>query len=363
MKRPMFVSILTSILAIWSFISCDKSDDNASSIDPKFSWEESASNPNEIIFKNLSEGDYLYVEWDFGNGKTISKTTDKLQEPSVHYPVKGEYSVTLTLWGQTNQASDTKTTIQTITILNDDENYEPIEGLIWSDEFDGSSVNMNNWKFETGDGGWGNQELQNYTNGDNAHIEDGKLIITAKKVNDNQVAGSYTSTRMVTWGKQEFTCGRIEIRAKLPSGRGMWPAIWMLGSNIGDAGWPACGEIDIMEYVGFEPNQVHGSIHCPASYGATEFTKTLPLENCEEEFNNYGIIWTEESIQYYVNDPENPFYTYAPSNKNADNWPFNKPHFIILNAAVGGTWGGAQGIDNSIFPQTMEVDYVRVYEL
>ena len=151
---------------------------------------------------------------------------------------------------------------------------------------------------------------------------------------------------MITRNKQEFKYGRMEIRAKVPSGIGIWPAIWMLGSNFPTVGWPACGEIDIMEYVGYQPNRVHSTLHTPSSYGNSVNGKTTVLETIEEEFHNYGMIWTEKYISFYIDDVKNITYTYAPANKNASTWPFDQPFFFILNVAVGGTWGGAQGIDN-----------------
>jgi len=329
-----------------------------------FEFEITQDNPNYVEFTNTSSGEYLYLQWDYGKGDGAgSKETDKTSVRSIYYPLKGSYEVTLTVWGSLNSSSDTKTVTKTITIDQDDPDYVEPQGLIWSDEFDGSSVDLTNWTFETGSGGWGNQELQYYTNGENATVEGGKLIITAKKVNDNKADGSYTSTRMVTLGKQEFTYGRIEIRAKLPSGTGIWPALWMLGSNLNTIGWPACGEIDIMEYVGYDPNIVHSTVHTPAGYGGNGDGSAMTLETAEEEFHIYGLLWTESSLTFYVDTPDNVVHVYAPAVKTSSNWPFDKPCFFILNIAVGGAWGGAMGIDNSIFPQTMEVDYVRVYDL
>ncbi|PKQ67612.1 hypothetical protein BZG01_07630 [Labilibaculum manganireducens] len=258
--------------------------------------------------------------------------------------------------------NDTFSTKQTITIIQDDPNYVDNMTLVWSDEFDGTSVNTDYWTFETGAGGWGNNELQNYTNGDNAEVTDGKLIITAKKVNDDKVAGSYTSTRLISKGKKEFTYGRYEIRAKLPSGTGIWPAIWMLGSNLNTAGWPACGEIDIMEYVGYQPDVVHATVHTTAGSGSNGDGRSVTLTTAEEEFHIYGLLWDETEMVFYIDTPDNVTHTYAPSTKTASNWPFDEDQFFILNVAVGGNWGGAQGIDNTIFPQSMEVDYVRVYQ-
>jgi len=358
----LLLLILTVSLPIFTSCSTSGGGEDADSYVADFEYQVDADNPNIVHFTNTSEGDYLYLQWNYGNGNSTSKEADKTSVRSINFPKKGTYEVTLTVWGPLNSISDTKSITKTITIDSDDPNYVEGETLVWSDEFDGTSVNLNNWTFETGDNGWGNQELQNYTNGDNAKIVDGKLVITAKKINDNEVAGSYTSTRMISKGKREFTYGRMEIRAKLPSGRGIWPAIWMLGTNIDQVGWPACGEIDIMEYVGYQPDVVHATIHTSDGYGGNGSGNSMTLTTAEEEFHVYGMNWDATKIQFYVDDQTNIVHTYSPSNKTTANWPFNNDQFFILNVAVGGTWGGANGIDNSIFPQSMEIDYIRVYQ-
>lgn len=313
-----------------------------------------SNKPNEVTLVNTSVGDVTSFKWLFRD-----KVIENESTTVAYFPYRGNYEITF----EAKQGDEVFTETKTIHIARDDPNYSTDYTLVWSDEFNGSNINTSDWTFETGAGGWGNQELQNYTNGDNATIVDGKLVLTAKKVNNNKVAGSYTSTRMITMGKKEFTYGKIEVSAKLPSGTGIWPAIWMLGGNINSVSWPACGEIDIMEYVGFEPDVVHGTVHTPAGYGANGNGSSKSLTTAEEEFHTYGILWTEQSIKFYVDTPDNLVHTYNPNTKTADNWPFDKPHFFIFNIAVGGTWGGAQGIDNAIFPQTMEIDYVRVYQI
>ncbi len=350
------------LLIIGTLFSCSDDTDSNMDYEASFTYSLDADNTNTVNFTNTSEGNYLYVEWDFGNGETTGKSTDKNQTYSVYYPEEGTYSASLTLWGSTNQSNDTQTITQEITIENDDPDYYS-DHLLWSEEFNTSSINSDNWTLETGDWGWGNNELQEYTDGDNLSIEDGILKITAKKVDDNKETGSYTSTRMITKGKQEFTYGRMEIRAKLPSGTGIWPAIWMLGADIDTNPWPACGELDIMEYVGYDPNIVHSTIHTTAASGSNGQGNYMTVETCEEDFHIYGMLWTAESILFYVDSEDNIVFTYAPETKTEENWPFDKPQFFILNVAVGGNWGGTQGIDNSIFSQTMEVDYIRVYEL
>lgn len=218
------------------------------------------------------------------------------------------------------------------------------------------------WKYDTegNEYGWGNNEAQYFTEGNkkNASIENGVLIITAhkEKIGDKE----YTSARLVS--KKDWKYGRIEVRAKLPSGTGIWPAIWMLGSNINSVGWPECGEMDIMEYVGYEPDNVNATVHTSSGYGDSADGSNMILKSCEEEFHKYGLIWTNEKLTFYVDSVENVIHTYAPHIKTSENWPFDKSAYLILNVSVGGDWGGMQGIDNSIFPQTMEIDYVRVYQ-
>ena len=236
--------------------------------------------------------------------------------------------------------------------------------LVWSDEFDGTALSQENWKFETGNNGWGNNELQNYLNEGNVEVSNGTLKIIAKK--ENVDGSKYTSARLNS--KKEFTFGKIEIRAKIPEdkGKGIWPALWMLGNDINSVGWPACGEIDIMEYVSYSPNEVHFTIHSTANnhVKGTQITSgPVPLETIEEEFHTYGVLWTDKYMKFYIDTEDNIKLNFLrPSISNSDNWPFSKPFYFLMNIAVGGNWGGLEGVDDSIFPAVMEVDYVRVYQ-
>jgi len=242
---------------------------------------------------------------------------------------------------------------------NSSKKYE----LVWADEFDGSSVNLDNWNFVLWDAGRVNNEWQKYVEDTaNYKLEDGKLYISATKIGENE-KGGYVSTRFNSKGKKEFKYGRIEFRAKMPGGRGVWPALWMLGSNHDEVHWPKCGEIDVMEYVGFMPDTTHNNVHTQYQHGVTDFHGTVPLETAEEEFHNYGITWTKDSIKFYVDSPDNVTNTYAPEVKTPDNWPFDQPFYLIMNLAIGGDWGGKKGVDETIFPQTMVIDFVRVYQL
>ncbi len=318
-----------------------------------FTAEVDNNNPNYVHLTNTSIGEYDSFKWVYRNSEVENET-----EFEAYFPFAGSYEIEL----QVFKGGDVFPLKKTVNIAQDDPNYFDNLTLTWSDEFDGESINTNNWTFETGASGWGNNELQNYTNGDNAELVDGKLIITARKVDENMEVGSYTSSRIISEGKKEFQYGRLEIRAKLPSGTGIWPAIWMLGSNFRSVGWPACGEMDIMEYVGYEPDVVHSTVHTPSGYGGNGDGSSKSLVTCEEEFHIYGLFWTEKELVFYTDNIENVTHIYNPTIKTTENWPFDQPHFFILNVAVGGNWGGAQGIDNSIFPQKLEIDYVRVYQ-
>jgi beta-glucanase (GH16 family) len=235
--------------------------------------------------------------------------------------------------------------------------------LIWSDEFNYTGLpDSTKWGYDVGGNGWGNNELQYYTQADtnNVMVKNGVLsIIALKEKRENK---DYTSARMVTRGKAEFQYGRIEFRAKLPKGRGTWPAGWTLGSNIKQVGWPQCGEIDIMEHVGYDPDTIVGSLHTTAynHIKGTQKTNRLFIKNPYTEFHIYAIEYSPEKMDFFLDDTI--YLTVKNEHKTSDEWPFDKPQYILLDLAVGGNWGGSKGVDESIFPIKMEVDYVRVFQ-
>ena len=240
--------------------------------------------------------------------------------------------------------------------------------LVWSDEFNYKGLpDEKKWDYDVGGHGWGNKELQFYTarRKENARVEDGHLIIEARK--ESWEGRDYTSARLVSRNKGDWTYGRFVVRAKLPSGRGTWPAIWMLPTGWTYGSWPNSGEIDIMEHVGFDPDVIHTSIHTRAYNHTinTQKTSQFKLPNSRSEFNVYAVEWTPEEIRGYVNDEQ--LFTFRNerlTDPAADyrQWPFDKPFHLLLNLAVGGTWGGQQGVDPTIWPQRLEIDYVRVYQ-
>jgi beta-glucanase (GH16 family) len=241
--------------------------------------------------------------------------------------------------------------------------------LVWSDEFNGPDRSLPDpakWNIEVTGNGFGNEELEYYTaRPENLHIDKGNLVITARKesfTGSDGVTREYTSARINTAKKFDQQYGRFEARIKIPKGQGMWPAFWLLGSNRGEVGWPACGEIDIVENVGFEPAKVHGSLHGPKYSGENPLTGALTLpepKRFADDFHVFAVEWEPKAIRFYVDDVH--YETQTPDNiPSHKRWVFDHPFFVILNLAVGGKWPGNPDATTE-FPATMLVDYVRVY--
>ena len=305
----------------------------------------------KVIF-NFSADNTNLFRINFGNGDILESTGS-----SITYTYAGGGESTFTVYvsaykGDEYISSSISVTVQIGTGSG--------SNLIWSDEFNYTgSPESSKWNYNIGrgDNGWGNNEAQYYTNrSENVKVENGYLTITAKK--ENYEGAEYTSTRMLTQGKFDFTYGKVEVRAKLPSGGGTWPAIWMLGSSISTVGWPACGEVDIMEHVGNNQGNVQSAMHTPSSYGGTVNHGSQFLDDVSSEFHVYAVEWTSEKMIFSVDDVVH--YTYNPSTKDNNTWPYDSNQFIILNIAMGGGFGGT--IDSNFVSSTMQIDYVRVYQ-
>ena len=262
---------------------------------------------------------------------------------------------------------------------SDDKNNQVADGppistteweQVWSDEFDGDELDMSKWNILRWRPRWVNNEEQAYTNRDtNVFLQDGNLVIQGliepnyydTDYNGNQYTANYTSGRVNTDDNFSWTYGRFDIRAKLPSGKGSWPAIWMLGESITRIGWPDCGEIDIMEHVGFDDGNIHGSIHTKDFNHImnTQRPGSMTVSSATESFHVYSLEWSPSYLRFLIDD--SPFFfVYNDSNGDEAKWPFDSPHYMILNLAIGGDWGGVQGIEPSSFPMRMLVDHVRV---
>ncbi|KER09777.1 MAG: glycoside hydrolase [[Candidatus Thermochlorobacteriaceae] bacterium GBChlB] len=232
--------------------------------------------------------------------------------------------------------------------------------FVWGDEFDtGNTPDREKWQYDLGGNGWGNQELQRYTNRpENARIENGRLLIEARR--EALQGNAYTSARLKT--VPSFTFGRFEISAKLPTGVGTWPAIWMLYAPPGAyGGWPASGEMDIMEHVGFDQDMIHATIHTQDfnHLRGTQVGEKIRWRGVSTSFNVYALEWANDSLHFFINDTK--YFSFYREGRRASAYPFDKPFQLILNIAVGGTWGGLRGVDTTVFPQRMEIDYVRIY--
>lgn len=250
--------------------------------------------------------------------------------------------------------------------------YASAQTLLWSDEFNGPAGQLpdsSTWGYDLGNGdwGWGNAEHQYYTNSPSNVAQDGNghLVITARRENVGNCWNGpcqYTSARILSYGRRSFTYGRIEARMRLPIGQAIWPAFWMLGSNLGQVGWPQCGEIDIMENIGSDPLYVHGTLHGPGYSGGNGVGASFHSPNGQpfaNDFHVYRIDWTPAGISWYV---DGVHYSTKTAQDVSGQWVFNQPFFIILNLAVGGQWPGVPD-GTAVFPQTLTIDYVRVYNL
>lgn len=230
--------------------------------------------------------------------------------------------------------------------------------LAWHDEFDGPALDLTNWTFDIGGGGWGNQELETYTNRlENVRTENGMLVIEARK----ESSSYYTSARIKTQGLHAWKYGRIEARIKIPSGQGIWPAFWTLGDDIDTKGWPASGEIDILESIGKDPTRIYGTAHGPGYFAGSGVGSSIltSADSLKNDFHVYALEWDENELRWYFDDRE--YFKVTENNNTPNNWVFDHPFFIILNVAIGGSWPGNPD-KTTMFPQFLNVDYVRVYQ-
>lgn len=341
------------------FIQLDKASSSPVSFDYKL-YEDTALPGRDYVEK---AGSLTIPAGQFNISLPIEIIGDEYRQSNLNFSVelvnvKGATILLSQATGTIITENGTKFKV-TDTGFKSAESY-PGLNLVWEEGF--SQVNSANWNFESGNGagGWGNNELQSYTSSTkNIFTDNGYLIIEARK--EDQDGFKYTSARMTTKGKKEFAFGRMDIRAKLPKGVGIWPAIWMLGANISEIGWPRCGEIDIMELIGSEPQKVHGTAHWQGAQGHRYegASKVISSGDYSNEFHVYSINWKENSIQWLVDDV--PFYEITATYTGEEYYPFNKPQFFILNVAVGGNWPGPPS-DATVFPQRMIVDYIRVFQ-
>lgn len=361
----MLKNLIYSGLALIIFSSCDNKDitdtQEPSNLLVNLIYGEEGSGIVNIQSSAENTVEFMLII-DDDSESAESNTTGTFEHT---FEIEGYHTIEVRAFGVNGKYIKKDFQIEiTLGAVNPDDGYvTPLTyagyDLIWNDEFEGSSVNTNDWNFEigTGSGGWGNNELQYYRE-ENAWLEDGLLIIEADNI--PYLGSDYTSARITTQGKQSFTYGRIDIRALLPEGQGLWPALWMLGQNFSSVGWPACGEIDIMEMIGGSDREdtVHGTLHWDenghASAGNSYQTSG---ETFAEIYHVFTILWDETSIKWLVDDVQYGEINITPSFMTE----FHDPQFFIFNLAVGGNWPGSPDA-TTIFPQKMKVDYVRVFQ-
>jgi hypothetical protein len=290
-------------------------------------------------YEAVTAGNLTFLPGETSGVIKVNIIPDTASKQDVFFKVKLSSPVNATLNG----------TGLTIKIVNVD-----YANLVWSDEFTNGPLNTTYWNYEQGATGWGNNELENYTNSiNNVHIDSGYLHISALNTSSN-----YTSGRITTKGKKEFTYGRVDIRAKLPEGNGIWPALWMLGSNIGTAGWPKCGEIDIMELIGKDPSTVYGTVHWNDNgHVSRGGSSSLTNGKYSSGFHIFSLTWTPNRLIWLI---DNQQFCYV-NRSTISVFPFDLPQFFIFNVAVGGNWPGPPD-QTTVFPQSMIIDYIRVYQ-
>jgi len=372
-KTDTIFRLFIAFAVVFLFNFCSKSDDNINTGDPSNLNVEVLSVDNETGAVTLQATAENVVQFQlFIEASAIPAATNETGYFEYTFDQPGDFTIEVRAYGTSGRYIKD---IKTVTITSEGGSgeiplgqgyFSPEEydgySRIWEDEFTGTSVNSSNWTFETGDGcpyncGWGNNELE-YYRAENAWVADDVLTIEARK--ENYSGRSYTSARMISKNKFSFQYGRVDIRAVLPKGQGIWPALWMLGNNISTVGWPACGETDIMEMVGGNGREktVHGTCHWDvnghAQYG---LGYAKPSGTFADEYHVFSIIWDESKIEWFVNNIK-----YCELNiTSADMSEFHQPNFFIMNVAVGGTWPGEPN-SFTVFPQQMKVDYIRVFQ-
>jgi beta-glucanase (GH16 family) len=338
MKYLAFAFLIT----LFSVVSCKKSStpENTAPTNLTLNATVSTNNSGNVSFVAAATNAVSY-QFDFGNGFLQTVATGTV---TYKYLSSGTYTITVIASSAGGQTVSKSISV-TVTV---------VQAIVWAEEFNTDGVpDATKWGYDIGGNGWGNQELEYYTNRtDNAIISNGSLKIIAKK--ESFGGSAYTSARLITKDKFSFKYGKIEVRAKLPVGVGTWPAIWMLGDNISTVNWPACGEIDIMEHLGRDLNKIYGTLHHPGHSGANGDGGTVTISNATTEFHKYAAEWSPATIKFLVDDVT--FYTFT----NNGSLPFNQNFFIILNVATGGNFAGP--VDPAFVSAVMEVDYVRVYQ-
>lgn len=369
MKKFHFTIIsMVSLILSFLLVFCDKNENPVNNQDPSnlSVTIDSIDNETGFVVIRATADNTVQFQLYIGNADTPADSNDTGYFEYSFGEGDGEYEITVRAYGESGTYIKSVKTITIQAVVNepvplDSGYFSPLTydgyNLVWQDEFNGSSVNAANWTFETG-GNWFNNELQYYRS-ENAWVADDVLTIEARK--ENYGGNNYTSARMITQNKQSFKYGRVDIRAVLPKGQGLWPALWTLGNNIGSVGWPQCGEMDIMEMIGGSGREktVYSTMHWDDINGHAEYglSYTSTGKTFHEKYHVFSIVWDETQIRSFVDNQQYFTINITPGALSE----FHQEHFFIFNVAVGGTWPGNPN-ETTIFPQQMKVDYIRVFQ-
>ena len=347
-KMKYLVNSLAALSCLFIFITCNKANDGKS-LPPSnlvITSNVNTDGSGTVVFTSTADNAVIY-DYEFGNGDFLNGTNGTT---TYRYIIGGTNTYDVTVTAKSSAGLSIKKTAQITVVVNGE------QGLLWSDEFNTDGApDPAKWGYDigTGSNGWGNSELEYYTNRpENVIVHGGVLKINAIK--ESYGGKSYTSARLLSMDKFAFTYGKVVVRAKLPAGVGTWPAIWMLGSNINTVGWPASGEIDIMEHRGSELNKIFGTLHYPGRSGGNADGSTIVIDSATTEFHIYKLDWSAATIKIYVDDQL--YHTVT----NTSGLPFNHDFFLLINLAIGGTFGGP--VDPAFTGATLEVDYIKVYK-
>jgi hypothetical protein len=369
MKMSFYTRIaMVSIILSFLLVFCDKNDNPANSQDPSnlVVTIVSIDHQTGAVAIQASADNAVQYQLFIGNAGTPAEVNETGYFEYNFGEGEAQYEITVRAYGESGKYIKTS---KTITITPESQGPVPLDSgyfspltydgynLVWQDEFNGTSVNPDYWTFETG-GNWYNNELQ-YYRAENASVADDVLTIEARK--EDYGGRNYTSARMITQNKKMFMYGRVDIRALLPKGQGMWPALWMLGKDIGTVGWPACGEIDIMEMIGGSgrENQVYGTLHWDDGTGQADYGGSYVSlkETFAEKYHVFSMVWDASQIKMFVDN----FAYFTIDITPAVMSEFRQEQFFIFNVAVGGSWPGNPD-NTTVFPQQMNVDYIRVFQ-
>lgn len=346
------VRLTTLFFLLIVLTGCDRSVSGISSEDFQVSLVEH-DKLNFINFQCVASADtYDDILWEFPSGELVSG----FKSITAHFPYKGEYVIKVKVTKGINSSEFKKT----VFVRRDDPYVSKGEKLVWHEEFDDVTLNPELWNVRANH--YENNHWRESDGSQNISVVDGALKIITHNDDEPQKVGNYSSIQINTQGNKEFAYGRIEFRAKLPANKNIRTTLSLFGNDIDEVGWPACGEMNITDRIVTEPRAIYSGVHTFSDYEYASNADSVSIDDFDTEFHTYGIHWTPDKIDFYVDAPEKVYYSYFPKERNSRTWPFSKPFFVALGLVMGGDRIGRQGVDNGPFSQVLYIDYIRVYQ-